>query len=390
MAWFDNPYLFNPRAFQPQSYQEEMFTPERRAYDMLFNNINQMPQRKQPGKWENFGASIVGMGAGLKPLGIVGGQPIGASFDPKMSALASEEFLYRPYNREMQDWQAKNEAILPGAKLESEVNQNNRLLYDAKLDRNLRTRTIERQEARDRQIAEKEEGQLAVAQQNANTREMTGKAYAFKQNNPDYKTLVDDEGNVVFWNPKDPTKVIQSGINTGKMSDMDRINLQIEGNLKAIQARHQASLTEIDARGDKAIEVNDRRPTTSSRGPANPELEKRRALANKANQVKLQNPQWAQWIKVDGDKVSVTPPKSGYFGSGPDQATYTAIATAISGVEKPTGGVDQSQVVKPGSTNNSTPVPAGRVRVRNKETGQTGTVSEAALRAYPNKYERVK
>lgn len=221
------------------------------------------PQDYAPSKTRRLLGAIAGFGAGLLPVGISGGQPIGARFDPAAANYATSQVEDEPLKKATTAYDTRAKALQAGANVEEKLVGNERGLaaLQEREQSNQRLRDIQQQRAdfaRDkentenqRKIAEdKQKSDKAVADAEAKAAEADRKAAQFQQ-----KFQADQE-------------------------NRDNINKWHEAQLAAIQARaeltnaqHEAQLAETKRKTDAEIE--------NQRG-LRAAAEKRAAIAEKA------------------------------------------------------------------------------------------------------------
>lgn len=382
---------------QPDMTSMTPFEPRMGAFNQMQDMIGAMPQRDQnPSLMRRIGAGIVGFGAGIKPQAVVGGQPIGASFDVEASNLGTDQFLNRKYYNEMSDWGAKFKALDPLVRAEGDINQNNRILYDASLDRNLRTRTIERQEDRDAQLAKKENETLELNRVKEDRLRKVAEARTFRLQNPDWKPAVDKNGNLYYVNPINPTETVDTGIDqAAKLSDLEKINLGYNNAVRLEEIRQENRLDLAETRGEIQKEVKETPSASSTISREELPTQTRTRKVVRAEELKRSKPEYSKWINVKGNVVNITKPATprSIFGvpagtvSGPTQAQYDEIVKYV-----------DAPPPKSSTTTRTTTAPktelniagSDKVTVRRKSDGREGEMSRSAYEALKDKYELVK
>ena len=198
----------------------------------------------------------------------------------------------------------------------------------------------------------------------------------FKQDNPTWKFVTERGGNVFAVNPIDPTKKIDTGIASGMLSDLDKINLQLDAAITRIEASGDVQSDLINQRGaieDKQIIARGEQARTTKATPSGSSSstsmlpsQQKVALENRVKQLKIDKPEWADFVTVDantGDIEIVKPGTSWWSGkpTGPDQKTYDEIrnyllqsikppATTVTRTTTPTNQ-NQSVTVNPNLSN---------------------------------------
>jgi hypothetical protein len=209
----------------------QFYTPETQAGDAFNQLVRNAPQRNKPGIARRLAAS----GAALK------GGP-----------QSAEQFMYAPYMRDTADWMAKMDPNYKAAQLENTANANERQLAGSMAQYTMSDRKQTETERKNRSDEE--------------IRRKRAEVYDFKSRNPNMR--FDFSGPTV--KAADPLtgKVYDTGVATGSMTDMDRINLQGEwGVARARESGAQARATEgvrqegrerlVDKRGWSVVQDQD-------------------------------------------------------------------------------------------------------------------------------------
>jgi len=198
----------------------------------------------KPSKMDRFGAALSGVSAGAQGKG---------------GYEAARGQLDRPYNMAMEDYASKAGLLEKGASVESErfnrerlerADEDRRLNYES-LDRNRQSLAASRERARtlaeviqsgkatdeQKQAWELEKINLRgdVEGENIITRgeqavnlegvRQSGRMalQKFRQENPNFRIVASRGGNYIAINPSDPNDVIDTGVNTGSLTEADRI-----------------------------------------------------------------------------------------------------------------------------------------------------------------------
>lgn len=152
--------------------------------------------------------------------------------------------------------------------------------------------------------------QKTTNDQTMNTiRQSRADTYRFKAMNPDWKPFVSKGGNLFYVNPQNPTEIMDTGIDTGTMSDQEKQDLIGEQRLEQIglqglnQATTQAmrgtqALEQIGARAAETRETNAAKPT---RGELPTQTKSR--LANKARELVNKRQDLAKYIIFNSDNT---------------------------------------------------------------------------------------
>lgn len=191
---------------------QQFYTPEIEATEAFNQLVKNAPQRNKPGIARRLAASAGALGA------------------PKGKGLeTAEQFMYAPFMRNTQDWMAKMDPNYKAASLENQRNANERQLAG-----NMAQYTMS--ERKQTEVERKNKAEEEIRRKRA-------EVYDFKSRNPNMR--FDFSGPTV--KAADPLtgQVYDTGVPTGQMTDMDRINLQGEwGVARAREAGGQARATE--------------------------------------------------------------------------------------------------------------------------------------------------
>lgn len=177
----------------------------------------------------------------------------------------------------------------------------------------------------------------------------------YKAKNPNLKFVPVKGGNVIAVDQQTGDH-FDTGIATGTLSEADAIEM----------------------RGEQARETNKEKPVKPEK-PLLPTQDKVQ-LFNKAKELYDRNPAYRDFIKLGEGTFDIQAPGKSLFGgnTGPEQTVYDAIIKQIYGDHNPTTqAVPVAPVVNP----------TERIRVRDKATGKTGTISAGAFN--PTKYDKV-
>lgn len=306
----NSPDMISPEMFQQQTPPDEqdipsnliqqMYQPRTKLSGMFADELGKMPQREEPSKMRKFGAALASLGA----------------HDPIQQQHTIDQFQYAPYYRKLGDWKTRIDTLMKGATEEDKYNMNQRLLAQAVGSFVNKGR------------------QLDISKQRAD-------AYEFDKMNPDWKPFAKPGGNLVYINPKDPTEIHDTGIESGKLSDEEKISLQSGKRLNEIAASGIERRKTVEKAGDVQKELipikgEEARKTKAapSGATATPTQEKVKQYTN-ARRALLEHPEWSKFITLDTqgpNTFKVENPSTGHwFSSGPDEATHKKITEAIVG-----------------------------------------------------------
>jgi hypothetical protein len=332
---------------QQQGRLQELYQPEDRAINMLYDMISNMPERNQPGIGRKVLASIIGLGAG----------PEGA-----------EQAMYAPYLQQMADWKTKLEPVQTAANLERQSNVNMRQLAQS-------------QAAEERRMLALKESERAAREREENNRIRTESYVAlnrFRTENPDWDIVKQEGGNYVLINPK-TGETKDSGVPTGTMSQVDEINLRIEGAVRAAATPRTSFVT-----------TSGQTTSTTTPGALSPQ-ERRAALYNRALELYNSEPRFRPFIDLLGDnEFEIREPRDpGWIREGRSQDDWNELQrrmaepieqgpprTTVTDRSGESATVSQrGGAVTPPPTSNRVPVIG--------PNGETGTVSEEESKNLP-------
>lgn len=369
------------------------FQPQTRMSGLYQQALSQMPQRPDASTLtepDRINATMQGVAAGSSPLGISNGHVIGFKFNPQAANEASDQALYKGYYQKLQDWSDQIKPLGVAAAQEEKANIDARTAHDQKVNEAVKVAAEQEREKNDRD-------KLAVSQQRAD-------AYSFDKQNPNLIKVAEPGSTLQFFDPKTGQMVKDTGIPSGKLSDDDRIALNIKGRLAEIAATgDQARTTEgvkegdrqldITARGDQARQTK-QVPSGNQTGKDATQTQQKIGDYRRARQAVLDHPEWKPYIHLDtagANTFTVDSPSGGhwYSSAGPDAATYKAIADYINNGPAPKVNVTPP----PSGSSGQAPKPDEvRVQVRDKATGKVIATIPAsdAPRLNTDKYEVVK
>ena len=114
----------------------DTYQPRTAISDQLTSHLANMPIRPEASNLRKIGASIAGFGAGGGAQAVVGGQPIGYSYNPDKAKKASDEVEFGNFDNQLNDWQNQIKALGIGANEEDRANAGEvkRLAGNAKND----------------------------------------------------------------------------------------------------------------------------------------------------------------------------------------------------------------------------------------------------------------
>ena len=266
---------FRIPSFEDTTEEDEVFKPRTKAYDELNALIDNMPERKEPGFWRRLAAGVTSMGG---------------------NAQGAEDIKYGAYNRAMVDWKSKFAGTKEAADNEATWNTNERLIRNQEINERKNRQAAELATRKQEEIERANLTREQQAQQKIDIANRRAEAYIAKTKlGPDWKTVVDEDGEIVAWNPK-TLETKKLNIKSNELSDAQKIQMDVEGNLKEIAARHAARLSEIDAQGEQNRQTKETPSgsTTTAKGPTPAAIN--RELLNRARDIVNAHPELAKYI----------------------------------------------------------------------------------------------
>lgn len=331
----------------------ELYNPTNDATQRFEQLVSQYPQEQKPSILRRIGAMLV---------------------DYTKGHQAGQQFYEEPRTHAIEDWKNKITPAQQAANLERYENVNQRTLAYNQIAMELREKAQLAREKNDTRNAE-------IRQQRADI-------YAFKATHPDWKLILTKGGNIQAFNPQ-TQETHDTGIPTGSMTELDKMNLQGEQRLEQIGAtgaeqkktegvRQAGREALAGMRGEQARQTKSV-PTGGVGGKAMLPTQIKVDQYNKARELANTRPELAKFIKPGSganefDIVKPNPSAWTESGRGPTAQQYSDIINAIYGPA--TGG--RGAGAGPGPA--STPPTTGTIRVRTKD-GKTGTFKGTAAEA---------
>jgi len=319
--------------FDVGARMRELYQPETMAQDRFNTMLGEYPEATKPGWLKVIGATLADLarpGTGMQV--VEGGR-----------------------TRKLADWKNKIGAAQDAASLERQTNVNERQLAGT-------IATQERLSAADQARAEKDAARTKIMQDRAEVYRLKSQAKNLKFNFSGPKVIVTDPAT---------GEVKQTDIDTGSLSDADKMAVTQEDMLERIGAQGSESRkteelrqtgreglaetrgwTAFNTADGKTILVNqitgETKPitgvegslvkpgtTTGGRSGELPTQTKVRQ-ATAAREFVSRNPALAKYVQfTPGNEFSITPPATGRFSTGPSQDDYNKIVKAIYGDELP-------------------------------------------------------
>lgn len=350
--------------------------PNNPIQDRLSELLNTFPERNKPGIGRKLGASLVSLGMGPQ---------------------YADDVLYGPYNRQLADWKTKAGVVGDVAKHESTFGR----LANSKDA--LAERTAARTEGN--QI---KQGRLALDE--------------WKSRHPNHVFKDTKGGNVIAFDPQNPGMPIDTGIATGTLTDKDKIDYQVSGqerledkrqsgrvsladrnfqNRSILQDDAQANQSDLFNRAEsgrnsrfnkgeagRQSRFNNKTSTTGAGTKTSDTQMKQRYITNAMKMIQ-DDPSLKEWISFDPDTklpvIKDAAVKPGFLASwgGAKTTTDPKMKQKRDMIYAKIYGSDNAPI---DNSNKNLPE---KVRVRNKKTGQTGTMNRVELEKSPG-FEEIK
>lgn len=235
---------------------ETLGRPTTTAQQAYGQQVQQIPQRQnyQPGALRKIAAGLVGLGQGVGPAGMWGGNPVGMRTNPMAGAQAQDAILSHPYNQAMGDWETKTKAMEGPAQLEQRNNTDLRALANNVMQRELQLQNYASLDTARKATADAKNWANSIAQENADTRVYAASIREYAAKNPLSKFELVPGGNIVAFDPRTKTVTEVKGpdgnpIPSGKVSDLVKLQTQLHNRLAEIEAGGEQQRQTVDERG---------------------------------------------------------------------------------------------------------------------------------------------
>jgi hypothetical protein len=171
-----------------------------------------------------------------------------------MAALTNpevgEHIIRGPYEHAMADFNTNTKQLHDAADLEYRNNTNSRILANDTISReegdrrnDISLRESKRKSKKDEVTQQQNEEKIQIQRDRA-------QAYEWSKTHPNYDGRIDKDGKLVYVNKTNPSDIVHTNIDTGKMNDFEKIQANIKGRLE-----------EIGLQGKNASELEDKRQT---------------------------------------------------------------------------------------------------------------------------------
>lgn len=327
------------------------------ALDQFRESVMNPPERRNPGIMRALGTGLLsglqGTGEGArKPVYNEKGKQIGTkekgfweSFgDKAFNVEEAGDILNMPNTNRVEEWKRKTGGLKDAATLETSLAKN------AGLEEQRRANAAVIPKREDR-LGVEGAAKLDQGQQRIDIQNKVQAVNEWKAKNPQGKVYAPKGGKVVIINPL-TGEATDTGIDSGTLSDEDRIKLtgqqrieqigkQGENQLGLEDARNTGDLAEIEARGAQSRATKSTTPGKNTSVTADKDLlpsQQKTNLQIKANQYIQEHPEHTEFVKINPNTgmIDITPPSKSWTGaqSGPSKEVYDAIVTHMKGTDK--------------------------------------------------------
>lgn len=318
----------------------QLYQPDTSASDAYNKVANNYPTAPNPG----VGLKL--LGAGLGTLSDMYGNHQGSKVYDNLTGETD-------YQGKLQDWKNQLQPLQQSANLEKGNNANSRMLATQIAGDQIKS-DAQNETARNNQVKSDE-----TAKKNQNIEDYRNQLIQLKQtvaNNPDLVPLKTEGGNAMLYNKK-TGETVDTGIDQGSMTAMDKLNSGLSNAMTLEQLRNTDKLGQIGAQGDQSRQTKETVPGINPKAPtSHPQSESQNAqgLFNKAKKLVDTDPELGPFIKLGANtgeggtrSFEITPFSPGGFlnkatdgflggASGPNPDQMKRILNSIYGDSTPT------------------------------------------------------
>jgi hypothetical protein len=232
-----------------RSRMEELYQPRTTINDMYAQELGNMPRREQPGIGRSILGAIAGMGAGVRPSAVVGGQPVGFEGNPLAAMQTADAVSNAPYYRSLKDYDYNIDNLGRGAAIEDRYNDNERINANNILARENQERGIIRQEKADADRHERETQRLEISQQRADVYEFKSKpenqGKRIISPKGGFVTAIDQQGNATIVRDSQGRPISSGTLTEGELANLNQRNA-----LERIERQGEVTGGNIALRGE--------------------------------------------------------------------------------------------------------------------------------------------
>lgn len=370
---------------------DNSLNPRDEQYEQFVQLLGLMPKREnfEPSKGRRFAAFMAGLGAG-GPVGISSGAPIGYRSDVGKGLEVQRAINDEPYDKAMYDWNSQAKPLLEASKLENTKNVNTRIASSNVRTAELREQGLKRQLMSEEEKARHNKEEEDRKREELKIRQQRAATYDYRTKNPNHVYQTDKDGFVYSVNPQTDkitylTDDDGDKIQSSKLSDRDRIEMQLDATLEEIRARGSVSRSlEEQRQGNREKLLGQREKNIRTR-PTRATSSRNETPYEKAVKAVNTHPEWKDYILFDDVhktfRVDIPKAKTkGILGLGKeapagDPKVAQEINDFIYGDSKSSSS--STKVTKP-----TIRAKDGKTHVRKKSTGEEGWVTDPDLDKY--------
>jgi hypothetical protein len=311
--------LPEPSPMDTLSKIQQIFgTPREDVLNQFLAHLSNQPVREKPGLGRRILGSLAGLGA-YNSAHFSDGAALGISGDPREQQQIQDMIANKPYYEKLQDWEVKLKPLEKAAGIEGQRNTGMRTLNRDILNQDLYRQRLERLKGVDVEKARHNVATEANARETNEQRAARTAAMLYHYKNPNHQLKQDADGNLIGYNPKDDTIQVVKDPATGQpikgnaLTPQQRVNMGIT----LIQERTKGAKEVAAVRGEEARKTRQTVPAVnpnSKSAGGKSEAAKQKELVNRATKLRLERPDLAPYVKIEGNQVSVS--EGGGLGGG--------------------------------------------------------------------------
>jgi len=275
-----------PQSIPPQDMMGG-YQPETAATSRFNELLGNYPERQDPGVIQRIAASMIGLN------------------DPRLAA----QMMQQP-SQEQIDWEQQIGPAQAAMQQERLSNVNMRQIADMMMR------------------GQQADVRLGQAGERIDISRAAQRLNEWKAQNPNMQLKTREDGMIVGISPLDPTSVVETGVQSGQLSDQEKEDARIEAAgvaetgrvgraATATKERKTAAELREEQRKESAILQEKRLRGRPSKPGVLTESARATGVVNRAQKLINENPELAKWINIDGRQVTVSPVgevKTGPFG----------------------------------------------------------------------------
>ena len=231
-----------------------------------------------------------------------GGQPVGYRSNPNAAKL-QQDILNEPYDRAVDEFGMRLKPLEVAAGLENQANQERRQFEYQREGRDIQRGQLDRQINRDEELARS-------AQARESMQSLRFNLDRWKAENPEGRIIAVRGGNIVLFNPR-TGKMTDTEVPSGMMTDVDRMNMQVEnaerledirqGNRLEMSGVTQGNMLDrIEAQGAQSRQTR-QTPTAAQSATTMSPSAQNTARINRAIELINQHPEYREFFQFDSN-----------------------------------------------------------------------------------------